>query len=223
MSNKSGIGDNVISLPQGGGAQQGMGETFSPDLFTGTGNFSVPIAVPAGRNGFQPQLGLGYSTGNGNSAFGMGWGISVPGIMRKTNRGIPIYDDEQDTFVLSGAEDLVLIDKQSETIDGIAHHQWKYRPRTEGLFARIVHHKFTDGRDYWEVKSKDGLTSFYGDSEGQDIQFQLSNPTVADNIFAWKLSKTVDVFGNSIVYHYNRVVTENKEHTAVQLYLSQIQ
>jgi hypothetical protein len=37
--------DQVISLPKGGGALQGLGETFSPDLFTGTGNLSVPIAI----------------------------------------------------------------------------------------------------------------------------------------------------------------------------------
>ena len=63
MSNKS----PNIEMPKGGGALKGMGETFSADLFTGTGNFSVPIAVPSGRNGFQPQLTLGYSTGNGSS------------------------------------------------------------------------------------------------------------------------------------------------------------
>jgi hypothetical protein len=37
MSNKSGISSQVISLPQGGGALNGIGEKFSPDLFTGTG------------------------------------------------------------------------------------------------------------------------------------------------------------------------------------------
>lgn len=40
---------------------------------TPSGNFSVPIPLPAGRNGFQPQLTLGYSTGNGNGPFGLGW------------------------------------------------------------------------------------------------------------------------------------------------------
>ena len=39
----------MISLPSGGGAVSGLGETFCPDLFTGTGNFSVPIALPPGR------------------------------------------------------------------------------------------------------------------------------------------------------------------------------
>ena len=79
---KSALGSNVISLPKGGGAVAGMGESFSPDLFTGTGNFTVSIAVPPGRNGLQPSLTLGYSTGSG--PFGLGWNISLPGVARKT-------------------------------------------------------------------------------------------------------------------------------------------
>jgi hypothetical protein len=55
VSNKSGTSSQVISVPKGGGALSGIGETFSPDLHTGTGNFSVPIALPPGRNGFQPE------------------------------------------------------------------------------------------------------------------------------------------------------------------------
>ncbi len=57
----------IISAPKGGGALQGIGETFSPDLFTGVGNFNVPLSLPSGRNGFQPNLSLKYSTGNGTA------------------------------------------------------------------------------------------------------------------------------------------------------------
>ena len=39
-----------LAAPGWRGGQSGMGEKFSPDLFTGTGNFSVPIAR-AGRAG----------------------------------------------------------------------------------------------------------------------------------------------------------------------------
>ena len=113
MGNKSGTSSQVISLPKGGGALQGIGATFSLDLHTGTGNFTVPIALPPGRNGFQPQLNLVYSTGQGNGPFGLGWGLSVPGVSRKTSEGIPRYDDAQDTFVLSGAEDLVPVEQQA--------------------------------------------------------------------------------------------------------------
>src|SRR5215204_6375023 len=104
MSNKSGISSQVISLPEGGGALKGIGETFSPDLFTGTGNFTVPLALPAGRNAFQPKLALVYSTGAGKGPFGLGWDLGVPGISRKTSRGVPRYRDraanptERDTF-----------------------------------------------------------------------------------------------------------------------------
>jgi hypothetical protein len=72
MSNKSGISSRVISLTTGGGALQGIGEKFAPDLHIGTGNFTVPIAVPAGRNGFQPQLNLVYSTSHENGP--LAWG-----------------------------------------------------------------------------------------------------------------------------------------------------
>lgn len=41
----------LIATPKGGGALEGIGEKFSPDLYTGTGSFSVPIALPPGRNG----------------------------------------------------------------------------------------------------------------------------------------------------------------------------
>jgi len=86
VSNKSGVFSQIISLPEGGGALHGIGEKFSPDLHTGTGNFTVLIALPPGRNGFQPQLNLVYSTGNLNGYFRLGWNLSTPGISRKTAR-----------------------------------------------------------------------------------------------------------------------------------------
>src|SRR5262249_5463888 len=142
-----------VVLPQGVGGMHGLGETFAPDLHTGTGNFSVPLALPLGRNSFQPHLSLGYSTGHPNGPFGLGWTLSVPGVTRKTAKGVPRYDDTQDTFLLSGAEDLVPV----ATGEGYT----QYRPRTEGLFARIIHHHDAH-TNFWEVRSKDGVVSVYG-------------------------------------------------------------
>src|SRR5438876_11006800 len=106
MSNKSGVTEQVLSLPKGGGAITGMGEKFQPDLYTGTANLTVPIAIPAGRNSFQPDLAIRYSTGQPNGPFGLGWRLSVPEIARKTSKGIPRYRDaaanwlQHDTFIL---------------------------------------------------------------------------------------------------------------------------
>ena len=60
---------------QGGGAIKGIGETFQANLFSGTANHSIPIALSPGRNGFGPSLALGYSSGNGNGIFGLGWTV----------------------------------------------------------------------------------------------------------------------------------------------------
>lgn len=225
MSNKSGVADNIINLPQGGGAQKGMGEKFSADLFTGTGNFSVPIAVPPGRNGFQPNLTLGYSSGNGNGPFGLGWNLSVPGVVRKTNKGIPRYDDELDVFILSGSEDLIQIKKEVASANGATTTKRQYRPRTEGLFARITHVHVSNGLSYWEVKSKDGLVSFYGsDSHTSNDLSKLHDPEDASKVFAWKLTKTVDPFGNTIQYNYSKDLNnQDGSHYWDQNYLKDVQ
>lgn len=227
MSNTKGT--SVINSPKGGGAQSGLGEKFSPDLFTGTGNFSVPIAVPPGRNGFQPELSLGYSSGNGNGPFGNSWALSVPGVTRKTSKGIPVYDDESDVFILSGAEDLVPVAIDNEVLNGtngaVNWQRTYYRPRTEGLFARIIHHKRTDGINYWEVRSKDGLISYYGHPEQPSAQSDcvVSHPEQRAQIFSWHLHKTVDVFGNAIVYAYTRdLVLNNGGRCYDQIYLSSV-
>jgi RHS repeat-associated protein len=207
MSNQSSP-NSFINLPQGGGSLKGIGESFSPDLHTGTGNFSVPIALPPGRSGFQPQLGLVYSTGNGNGPFGLGWQLSIPGVSRKTAMGLPKYLDESsvypgnpeynDTFLLSGAEDLVPLRYNATA------HFIEYRPRTEGLFA-LIRRYYDAQNDYWQVKTKDGLVSLYGtpNRRGEDPA-AVFDPANSRRVFSWTLSETRDTFGNRIIYTYER-------------------
>ncbi len=220
MADQASSPSQIIALPKGGGAQRGLGEKFAPDLHTGTGNFTVPIAVPPGRNGLQPQLNLVYSSGHGNGLHGTGWALDIAGVTRKTSRGIPRYRDydldpaTSDVFILSGAEDLVPVPDAS--LDPSL--ATRYRPRSEGLFASIVHHHdAVAGRNYWEVSSIDGLTSYYGPNPTDQASYHLdftprtTPATIArpkssakdpDRFFAWKLTLTKDPFGNRIEYLY---------------------
>src|SRR5713226_4980552 len=98
-----------ILLPKGGGAIRGIGEKFGANPVTGTGSMSVPIATSPGRSGFGPQLSLSYDSGAGNGPFGLGWNLSLPAITRKTDKGLPRYQDaknpdsqDSDVFILSG-------------------------------------------------------------------------------------------------------------------------
>src|SRR5687767_9852081 len=94
-----------VSLPKGGGAIRGVGEKFSANPVTGTGSMTIPIATSPSRSGFGPELRLAYDSGSGNGPFGFGWSLGLPAITRKTDDGLPRYDDrsESDVYIISGA------------------------------------------------------------------------------------------------------------------------
>src|SRR6266852_6137688 len=166
----------TLSLPKGGGALSGIGEKFSTHAATGTGSLSVPIATAKGRAGFELGLELGYDSGAGSGPFGIGWHLSTPTVTRKTDRGLPRYLD--DVFVLSGAEDLVPVwVKEIERGD---YRVQRYRPRTEGLFARIE--RWTDratGDAYWRATTRDNVLNVYGRSP----EARVADPEHPEHVF----------------------------------------
>jgi hypothetical protein len=192
-------------LPKGGGAIRGMGEKFAANPVTGTGSISVPIATSPGRSGFGPQLSLSYDSGAGNGPFGFGWSLSLPAITRKTDKGLPQYfdADESDVFILSGAEDLVPVLKPDGTkfedptsVSGYTIH--RYRPRIEGLFARIERWTGDNGDVHWRSLSKDNILTLYGKDAGSRIY----DPEDSNRIFAWLICETRDDKGNAVLYEY---------------------
>ena len=206
--NESGQTDNkflttppTISLPKGGGALRGIGEKFTANPVTGTGSMSVPIATSPGRSGFNPQLSLSYDSGANNGVFGLGWNVSLPSITRKTDKGLPKYLDaeEPDVFILAGTEDLVPV---GDAFDDVSHNYriQRYRPRIEGLFARIERwSNVNDAKDvFWQTISKENVTAVYGKTEAS----RIADPAAPDRIFSWLFSETFDDKGNAIVYEY---------------------
>jgi hypothetical protein len=61
---------SVIRSQGIGRANSATRREIRPDLHTCTGQFSIPLALLSGRNGFQPHLALEYSTGEGNGPYG---------------------------------------------------------------------------------------------------------------------------------------------------------
>jgi hypothetical protein len=181
-----------ISLPKGGGAIRGIGEKFAANPVTGTGSMSVPIATSPGRGGFGPQLSLSYDSGAGNGPFGLGWHLALPSITRKTDKGLPRYLDEQesDVFILAGAEDLVPIPgadglplTQTITVHGAQYRVRTYRPRIEGLFARIERwvQVGVPGNMFWRTLSRDNVTTWFGKSADS----RIADPADPSRIFSW--------------------------------------
>ncbi|WHZ29750.1 MAG: insecticidal toxin complex protein [Nitrospira sp.] len=216
-----------VSLPKGGGAIRGIGEKFAANPVTGTGSMTIPIATSPGRSGFGPHLALSYDSGSGNSIFGLGWHLSLPSITRKTDKGLPKYQDadESDVFILSGAEDLVLAFIQdsggnwipepvlSRAVNGSTYDVRRYRPRIEGLFARIERWtNHADPRDsFWRSISRDNVTTWYGKTP----ESRLADPTDQTRIFSWLICESYDDKGNAIGYQYKEENSEGIDLTQV--------
>ncbi|MEU1596502.1 SpvB/TcaC N-terminal domain-containing protein [Streptomyces sp. NPDC005708] len=196
-----------LTLPKGGGAIRGIGERFAANPVTGTGSVSVPIATSPGRSGFGPQFSLSYDSGAGNGPFGFGWSLSLPSITRKSEKGLPQYLDavDSDIFILSGAEDLVPVlradgtrFRDDTTAPGFVIH--RYRPRVEGLFARIERWSKigSPGDVHWRSISKDNILTLYG----YDTNSRIADPLDASRIFSWLICESRDDKGNGIRYLY---------------------
>lgn len=205
-----------ISLPKGGGAIRGIDEKFSVNAVNGTASFSIPVPVSPAR-GCTPSLNLSYNSGGGNSIFGLGWALNTGSVKRKTEKQLPSYHDS-DTFLLSEAEDLVAefrknpdgsflrdmagdyIIHERDSPDGTAVIR-NYRPRTEGLFARIERWtQKASGEIRWRVISKENITTLYGWSAAA----RISDPDDEHKIYEWLPEWVFDDKGNCTHYVYRQ-------------------
>ena len=169
-------------------------QAFQPDLFTGRAATAVPIAVPPGRKGLQPSVGLSYSSSGRNGWLGVGWSLDVGYIELDTKDGVPTYDGS-DTymFMFQG-----IMSELVQLSDGT------YRAKDEGAFLKFVYHTDTIS---WDVFDKSGTHYVFGQASASRIE-------TGANIFRWALDEVVDVNGNVLTVSYTK--------DANQLYLAQI-
>ncbi|MFI0479399.1 toxin TcdB middle/N-terminal domain-containing protein [Actinomadura sp. 9N215] len=191
---QSGVAPEIVPLPHGGGAVRGIGDTFSPDLHTGTGSYRIPLWFPRGPGGFQPEMGLVYSSGAGNGPYGMGWHLPVLTIQRRTDRRLPRYDGT-DTLLIDG-EELVPVDEGG------------YRARREEQFRRV-----TGADDGFEVRDRGGRRFLLGTGEAARVEHV--DGTGIRRTLAWLVERAADRNGNTVDYSYRR--------DGGRLYLSEVQ
>ncbi len=176
---KSGTSANAVSPPSGSGLVAGLGESFTLDMNSGQGTFSLPFELPGGVAGFKPAIKLEYRSSNHNGPFGMGWALQQRKIERRLDFGIPETVVEQ-LFLDSGVELRLASDGH-------------YHPVRETSFSRYARID-----DHWTVQEKNGERYFFG----VNGDARISDPHHPDRIQSWLLERHEDVNGNTITYHY---------------------
>jgi len=161
----------------------------------GSASFRIAVGVPAGRAGMTPAVAITYSSGGGTGIMGKGFDIQYGGqIAIDTRWGAARYGEKQggsDRYVKDG----VLLEKTNPASSG---EETEYRELRETAQSRIIHLK--EG-NYWEVTEADGRKKTYGKSgySWAGVNAEKKN--------AWNLERETDVYGNTIVYKYDKTGT----------------
>lgn len=216
--------------------EMGSDLALSVDPFTGSAKYSIPIAVPPGRQGSEPKIALNY--GGGNGWCGVGWSLGIGAISRDTRRGVPVardagtgeylnyYDDDKGFTVAFGAVSsrLVLISEDA----GI----YEYRAETDQAFLK---YEYDPVNNTWEVTDKSGNKFFFGEVAGEtnppedDIagavmvhpHFNGTHP--GDKTFTWALANIQDINGNRTYAYYYKDDNQDPHTTdAYQIYLEEV-
>ncbi len=142
--------------------------------------------------------------------------------------------EESDVFLLSGAEDLVPMYRQDTDGTWVAGHpghardsveSWvrdasgslvvhedevdgyrvrRYRPRVEGLFARVE--RWTEaatGDVHWRSITRENVTTIYGkDNRSRVLDPSESGSPHPRRVFEWLICESYDDKGNAIAYEY---------------------
>ena len=121
---------------------------------SGSFTYEVPIVVPPGRSGLQPELTLTYSSQrtDTDSIYGYGWDLQIPYIERFNKEGTEkLYSEPNFFSSLSGElEDVSLVDGQYGT----------YSAKIED--GSYLLYEYASSTDSWTVTDKKGTQYLFG-------------------------------------------------------------
>ena len=167
----------------------------------GGATYSIPIQLPEGINGMQPNLSIVYNSQSGNGLLGWGWNLG--GVSAITRVGTTLFhelttlpvDFEHDRFVLDGQRLMAISGEYG-------CDQTEYKTEIDGLNKIVSHRAATDttnGPAWFEVRTPEGLIMEYGRTNDSRIGLQQRH-----DVCLWLLNKVEDRNGNYVEYHYNK-------------------
>ncbi|WP_223470261.1 MULTISPECIES: SpvB/TcaC N-terminal domain-containing protein [unclassified Pseudomonas] len=210
------------TLPKGGGAIQSIGKGWGNVGAHGTASYEIALPISPGR-GFAPHLSLRYDSSVGNSVFGIGWGLSLPCVARRTNKGVPAYAEDDEIIGPSGVVWLperdangvirsTLIDRYNTLALGTTYTVTRHFPRVESGFDRIEHWSSNNDKPgFWLVHGADGSLHLFG----KNPQSRRADPQQASRVGEWLLEESLNTRGEHILYQYTG-------DTSAQRYLSHV-
>jgi hypothetical protein len=167
---------------------------------SGAGAYKIPIVVPPGTNGVQPNLSLVYnSQSQDNGLLGIHWKlIGLPTIERCARtvaqdgvRGGVNYDTN-DRFCFDGQRLMAISGTYGADLT-------EYRTEIDSFVKVISYGSAGSGPSYFKVFTKGGEVMEFGNTSDSKIERQGAGQS---SVRVWALNKMQDVNGNSYTVTY---------------------
>nr|VFJ66174.1 MAG: RHS repeat-associated core domain-containing protein [Candidatus Kentron sp. DK] len=160
--------------------------------------YTIPIEVPPGVAGMQPDLAITYNSNAGNGLLGVGFSLSGLSVITRCGQTIAqdgqkggVYYDGRDRFCLDGQR-LIAI-SGSDGGDGS-----EYRTEIDSYSRIISHGQQGSGPQWWRVETKSGQVMEFGNT--QDSRIEAQGKSTAR---LWAVNRIEDTVGNGIDFEYH--------------------
>lgn len=198
------------NIPDGAVGAMGGQFTVSP---MGGATYSIPIEVPLGVGGLQPQLSIVYNSQSGNGL--CGYGASLAGLSSITRGPKDIYHDGAAQGMKYLADDALYLDGVRLILSsGTAGQNGAvYHPESDPFTTVTVNGNCTSTSNniWFEVQGSDGLVYEYGHTAGSRLSYNVGS---SQRIHSWYIDRIQQPTGNYMTYYYQ---TTNSSMYPVQI------
>ncbi|NKF49868.1 hypothetical protein G3R49_04685 [Shewanella sp. WXL01] len=205
-----------VTVPDDYGSNQPPSESVSlktavmdgqASVSGGQASYQIPIQLPPGRNGVQPQVSLSYNSQSGNGIAGVGWSLNAGSSISRCGATFAqdgftrsvTFDDSTDRLCYNGHRLIAVSGTYGQS-------GTTYRTEMDSFVKVVQSSHINSSSSYFTVYYPDGHTATFGrTSNSRFVPAGLSTP------LTWKISQQSYSNGsNTIDYEYdNSIVGEH--------------
>ena len=179
----------------------GMGSQFGVSSMGGA-TYSIPIEVPVGVGGLQPQLSIVYNSQAGNGL--CGYGTNLSGFSSITRGPKNIYHDNSAQGVNYLDDDALFLDGVRLILDSLSvagQNGAIYYPESDP-FTHIIEHVSSSPAGIWfEEQNRNGQVCVYGYNDNSRLSY---NKGGVNKIHSWYLYSVQQPNGNLLTCSYQK-------------------
>jgi len=200
----------LSSTLSAGAASMVTGSQFAVSE-SGAATLTIPIQVPRGIGGMEPQLSLDYSSSAGNGLLGIGWTLTGPSAITRCPKNITadgvrgaVTFKTGDRFCLDGQRLEITNLSNTDAVYGTANSVYSTE---KDSFSRITAIGQYGGQpnvpSSFKVETKSGLILEFGISaNSQVLTTNIPSGLTAATINRWMLQRISDRHGSFVEFFY---------------------